>query len=173
MSEVRSQKSEYRIQKAEDRLFCFLFFVPVVLIVGGGAGQMPKSVRICPGKESVTESLSLLRVQLESAVPLKADGQCLLQYHDENGRPKKENFPVKLFVNPPAEIYLQGDVAFDPKGIILGSNKEEFWLAIRPKEISTYWWGRWAEQDGFNKLVISPKTLLEAFGVVEFADEEN
>src|SRR4030042_3023485 len=154
MSEVRSQKSEYRIQKAEDRLFCFLFFVPVMLIVGGCAGQMPKSVRICPGKESVTESLSLLRVQLESAVPLKEDGQCLLQYTEEKGRTKKENFPVKLWVNPPAEIYMQGDVALDPKGIILGSNKEEFWLAVRLKEVSGYWYGRWSGTDYPEKLMI-------------------
>ncbi len=147
----------------------FLLIMPVLILHGCG-GELKVPQRVCEGKKNVAESLYSLR--LHSFSPLRANGQCHLQY-DNEGKTHNENFPVRIFANPPAEIYLQGDVAFDPKGIILGSNEEEFWLAIKPKEISTYWWGRWAEQHGFNKLVISPKTLLEAFGVIEIADEEN
>lgn len=153
-----------------------------MLIFGGCAAQMGRSVRVCPGKASAAESLSLLRVQLENAVPLKADGQCLLQYYTEKGKLKKENFPVKLWVNPapaagagmnpPAEIYMQGDIAFDPKGIVLGSNKEEFWLAVRLKEISGYWWGRWSGREYPEKLMISPRLVLEALGAAAVGDEE-
>jgi hypothetical protein len=128
-------------------------------------------VRICPGKVSVGESLSLLKAQSENAVPLKADGQCLLQYYNEDKKLKKENFPVKLWVNPPVEIYMQGDVAFDPKGIILGSNKDEFWLAVRLKEISGYWWGRWSEKNYPEKLMISPRLVLEALEALVVEDE--
>jgi hypothetical protein len=134
---------------------------------------MQKPVRVCPGKESIAESLFSLRLQLENAVPLKANGQCLLQYYAEDRKPKKENFPVKLWVNPPVEIYMQGDVAFDPKGIVLGSNKEEFWLAVRLKEVSCYWWGRWSEKSRPEKLMISPKLVLEALGTATVGDEEN
>jgi hypothetical protein len=133
---------------------------------------MQKPVRVCPGKEFIVESLSLLKVQSENAVPLKADGQCLLQYYNEDKKPKKENFPVKLWVNPPVEIYMQGDVAFDPKGVILGSNKEEFWLAVRLKEVGGYWWGRWSEKSRPEKLMISPRLVLEALGAAEVGDEE-
>jgi len=149
----------------------FFLLLMSVLILHGCGGELKIPQRVCEGKKNVAESLYSLR--LHRLLPFRANGQCHLQYDDAKGKTHNENFLVRIFANPPAEIYLQGDVAFDPKGIILGSNEEEFWLAIRPKEISTYWWGRWAEQDGFNKLVISPKTLLEAFGVVEIADEEN
>jgi hypothetical protein len=169
------QKIECRIQNAESRrqkagLFCFLFFVSAMLIFAGCAAQMERAVRVCPGKESIAESLSSLRLQLENAVPLKANGQCLLQYYAEDRKPKKENFPVKLWVNPPVEIYMQGDVAFDPKGIVLGSNEEEFWLAVRLKEVSGYWWGRWSEKDYPEKLMISPRLVLEALGASAFAN---
>jgi hypothetical protein len=147
----------------------FLLLMPLLILYGCG-GDLKVPQQVCEGKKNVAESLYSLK--LHSLSSFRANGQCHLQYNAE-GKTHNENFPVKIFANPPAEIYLQGDVAFDPKGIILGSNEDEFWLAIRPKEISAYWWGRWAEQDGFNKLVISPKTLLEAFGVVEFDDEEN
>ena len=115
-------------QKCNIRLFAG--FVAAILIFSGCAAQIQKPVRVCPGKESIAESLSSLRLRLENAVPLKANGQCLLQYYAEDRKPKKENFPVKLWVNPPVEIYMQGDVAFDPKGIVLGSNEDEFWLAV-------------------------------------------
>jgi hypothetical protein len=142
----------------------------VMLIFAGCAAQIQKPVRVCPGKESIAESLSSLRLQLENAVPLKANGQCLLQYYAEDRKPKKENFPVKLWVNPPVEIYMQGDVAFDPKGVILGSNEDEFWLAVRLKEVSGYWWGRWSEKDYPEKLMISPRLVLEALGASAFAN---
>jgi hypothetical protein len=157
-------------RKCDIRLF--VGFAAAILILGGCATQMQKPVRICPGKKSVTESLSSLRVQSENAVPLKADGQCLLQCHDEKGKLKREHFPVKLWMNPPAEFYMQGDVAFDPKGIVLGSNKEEFWLAVRLKEVSGYWYGRWSGKDYPEKLMISPRLVLEALGSVTAVAEE-
>jgi hypothetical protein len=158
-------------QQYNHRLFAG--FVAAILIFAGCAPQIQKPVRVCPGKESIAESLSLLRLRLENTVPLKANGQCLLQYYAEGKKPEKENFPVKLWVNPPVELYMQGDVAFDPKGIVLGSNEDEFWLAIKLKEISCYWWGRWSERSYPEKLMISPRLVLEALGVMAAGDEEN
>lgn len=151
----------------------FVSFAAAILILVGCAAPIQKPVRVCPGKKSVTESLSSLRLRLENTVPLKANGQCLLQYYAEDKKPKKENFPVKLWVNPPVEIYMQGDVAFDPKGIVLGSNEDEFWLAVRLKEVSGYWWGRWSERNYPEKLMISPRLVLEALGVTAVGDDEN
>lgn len=172
MSEIRTQNTDYRRQNAKGKQFCFLFFALGMLVFAGCAAQIQKPVKICPGKASVAESLSSLMVQLENAVPLKADGQCLLQYYTEEGKLKKENFPVKLWVNPPAEIYMQGDVAFDPKGVVLGSNKEEFWLAVRLKEVSGYWRGRWSKKEYSEKLMISPRLVLEALGAAAVGNEE-
>lgn len=148
------------------------YFVAVGLVVGGCAPSVQQARRVCPGAQTVTESLSRLRLRSENALSFKAGGQCRLQYYAE-GKKHTENFSVKLWVNPPCEIYLQGDVAFDPKAIILGSNEEEFWLAMKPKEVSSYWWGRWAEQNGEGALKLDPKLLLEAFGVLAGGNKES
>ena len=144
-----------------------LYFAAGVLLVilWGCAPQEQIAKRECPGALSAAESVSNLELQSEKAVSVKANGQCLLRYYDEEAKLQKENFAVKLWVNPPSEIYLQGDVAMNAKGIVLGSNAEEFWLVIRPKEISGYWWGRWDEQENLAKVLINPKVLLEAVGV--------
>jgi len=76
-------------------------------------------------------------------------------------------------VNPPAEICVQGDVAFDPRGIVLGSNEQEFWLTIRLKEISTCWRGSWAEAGYVDGLMINPKVVLEAFGIMASDSNES
>lgn len=150
----------------------FVGFAAAILILAGCAPQIQKPAQVCPGKKSAAESLSLLRLRLENTSPLKANGQLRLQYYADEKK-HKENFPVKLWGNPPTEIYLQGDVAFDPKGIVLGSNENEFWMAIKLKEISSYWWGRWPEESCPQKLMISPGLVLEALGIVEVGDEEN
>jgi hypothetical protein len=59
---------------------------------------------------------------------------------------------------------MQGDVAFDGRAIVLGTNKEEFWLAIKP-ELSSYWWGRWSRQSRDEQMIINPKMVLEALGI--------
>lgn len=146
--------------------------VIAMLGLAGCAPKMRKPTKICPGAESVFDSLSSLRSRCESAVGMKANGQCRLRYYTE-GKPHKENLSLRLWANPPVEVRLQGDASFVPKAIVLGSNEREFWLSIRPKEVSSYWWGEWAEQDGFHKLPLNPEILLEALGIVEIGGEEN
>lgn len=137
-----------------------------VSILGGCAPQIREPVLVCPGVESSEELLAVLRGHSENLVSLRASGQCLLEYYVD-GEKRRENFPVKLWVNLPGEIYLQGDVAFDPRGIVVGANEEEFWLSVKPKEISGYWWGRWADTDHLRGVMINPAMILEAFGGVD------
>lgn len=134
-------------------------------MIGGCAPELQVPKRICPGKQTVVQSLDVLNARSQNAVSLRVNGQCRLQYYD-GGKKHKENFPVKVWVNPPAEMYLQGDVAFDAKGIVLGSNEDEFWLAMKPKEISGYWWGEWSDANCPEMLMISPKLVLEGLGIV-------
>ena len=143
-----------------------------VIILAGCAPPIRKPIGVCPGAESAVEALSSLRSRSRDIMPLKANGQCCLQYYAE-GKPHTENFPVKLWMNPPIQIYLQGDVAFEPKGITIGSNEQEFWLSIKPKKISSYWWGRWSEGDFSGRLMISPKLVLEALGIAEVGEKES
>jgi hypothetical protein len=142
-----------------------LYLVAAFLIVAGCQPPQQKKAPVCPGKSAAADALSALSSQAQKAVPLKATGQCILEYYVE-GKKHRENFPIKLWVNPPVEVYLQGEVAFDPRGLVLGSNESEFWLAVKPDEISSYWWGLWSEESYNERLMISPKIVLEALGIV-------
>lgn len=149
-------------------------YIPaIILIIAGCAPEIRKPLEVCPGKESIAEALAVLQSHSQNMVPLRARGQCLLQYYDADKKKHKEALAVRVLVNPPSEIYLQGDNALVPKAIVLGSNENEFWLSIRPKEISTHWWGRWSEQDVSGGLVISPRTLLEALGIGQVDNEQD
>lgn len=150
----------------------FSYFAAAVLIFAGCAPQQLKPMPACPGKESAAEAILVLGSRAKDMVPLKANGQCLLEYYVE-GKKHKENFPVKLWVNPPVEVYLQGDIAFNPRGLVLGSNEREFWLSIRPQDISSYWWGLWSEGGYNEKLVISPQIVIEALGIAVVGGDES
>ena len=144
-----------------------IFFHSIVasLILTGCAEQLQMPTRICPGKETAIEALSILSSRSRKAVPLKANGQCRLEYYAD-GKRRKENFPMQVWLNPPSDISIYGDVAFDPRGIVLGSNEDEFWLAIKLKEISSCWLGTWAEANSVDGLIINPKVMLESLGIM-------
>ena len=137
------------------------------LVLGGCKPGMRKPLPICAGKASAGESILALESQGEKVAPLKAKGSCLLEYYTEGKRkPEKEPIrPVRLWMNPPSEILLHGDVALNARGVVLGANKDEFWLAIKPK-ISSYWWGQWSDGNNVQSLVLNPKIVLEAVGIV-------
>jgi hypothetical protein len=137
----------------------------LVLVIAGCAGPTQKPERICPGKKSVDEAIAALNECRSKQTPIKASGQCLLKYQYE-GKQHQENFPVKLWINPPDEIYLQGDVAFDATGLVFGANSKEFWLWLKPKEVSTYWWGRWSQAKNWAGFALSPEALMEVFGFI-------
>jgi hypothetical protein len=136
-----------------------------ILIFAGCAAQTQRSTRPCAGKKTAAEAVETLNSRRQQTKPIRAAGLCLLQYRLE-GKQHKENFPVKLWVNPPNDIFLQGDVAFDAAGLVLGSNADEFWFWLKPKEISTCWWGKWSQAGQWQSFAISPAVLLEALGSV-------
>lgn len=145
-------------------------FVVLVLILAGCAPQVQRPMRICLPKQTVAESLAELANNAQNLRPIRASGTCLFRY-SVDGKKHKENFPVKLWFSPPSCIYLQGDAAFDPKAICLGSNETEFWFSIKP-ETSTYWWGRYDRvKHCFGNFLLAPgldfiQNLLEALGAV-------
>ncbi len=159
---MSSQQGNYKL---------FSIIVGAILVLAGCAPQVQKPMELCPGRKSLDESLSALSLQAQNIQPLKAGGEGYLKYYAE-GKSHSESFTVKLFVNPPAGIYLQCDKVFMPKAIVLGANEREFWLLITPKEVSSYQWGRWSDSTGISNLTISPKTLLEALGIIMAGGEE-
>ena len=144
----------------------FVTAFAAILVIAGCGQEVSGPVRVCPGKGSAAEVVAVLAERAERAVSIRANGQCRLKYYAE-GKEHKENFAVKLWVNPPSEIYLQGDVAFDATGIVLGANAEEFWFWVKLKEVSSYWYGRWSEWGRDDELMISPSIVLDGLGLVD------
>ncbi|MFH1718830.1 MAG: hypothetical protein ABIF19_15855 [Planctomycetota bacterium] len=151
-----------------------LSIAATALILAGCQSHILERMETCPGKGSVSEALAALQSHSQNMAPLKADGQCRMEYYVEGKKkPQSENLSVKLWVDPPLNIYLQADKAVIPKAVVLGSNEDEFWLAIRPKEISRYYWGKWSDQDTSEGPVMNPRTLLEALGIWEVDTEQD
>ncbi|MHC4265093.1 MAG: hypothetical protein ACYSUK_04075 [Planctomycetota bacterium] len=126
--------------------------------------------RACPGKEAPVYALETLNSKVQHVTAIKGHGQCLLKYQTEDKK-EKLNFPIKLWAQTPGHFYLQGNIALDARALIVGSNDEEFWLSIKPKEISGYWWGKWDDGNRTEDLLISPKMLLEVLGITPFEQD--
>lgn len=136
-----------------------------VLLCGCAAGPPP--LPICPGKPTLKESLRTLATYGQDAVPLRANGEALLTYHvPDKKKPERHILPMKMWFNPPIEIYIQGSIAVDPRAVTVGSNEKEFWLALRPKEMNAFYRGQWQDVRDVDGLLVSPRVVLEAFGIV-------
>jgi hypothetical protein len=150
---------------------CLLVALAAVIVVGGCAAPKRARLAICPGKANADEALATLAAHARQAVPFRANGEILLAYHEPDSRKvKRHNLSMHLWFNPPRDTYIQGGIGLDPRAVIIGSNDESFWLTLRPKEVSSYYLGRWEDAHTVEGLTMSPKVVLEAFGVT--LDEE-
>ncbi len=146
---------------------CVGLGVALLLWATGCAVQEPAPLPACPGKANVDEALAAVTSRIEEAVAFRASGECKLAYYEPDDEDlKRHNLPMQLWFNPPSEVYIQGSIAVDPKAVVIGSNDEAFWLAMRPKEMSAYYWGTWDEAQNVEGLMVSPQVVLEAFGIV-------
>jgi hypothetical protein len=141
----------------------------ILIVFAAGCGpQVKKPLKLCPGKATVEEAIAALGGQVKNLVPLKASGDCWYVY-DANGKKREEQLRVQVRVEPPLNVYLQGSSIIG-KAVELGANDRQFWMSLKPKEISTYVWGQWSDtgvRQCLDKLWLGPKTWLEAFGVVK------
>ena len=153
-------------------IFFLITAIASVLSLFIGCGpSITKQIRLCPGSATLIQALTLVEAQSAKASQFRVSSGCCSWVEKVNGKVKnKESFKVKLWLSPPDSIRMQGDIAFDPKGLTVGSNQQEFWLALKPKEVSSYWWGLWSQQDSHTRLMLSPRILLEAFGIIDTAD---
>ncbi len=141
-----------------------IIFILFIFVIGCGGPKIEK-FSICPGKAILKDSIAALG-QTEKVTPFRASGQCLATVYEENKR-RKEEFSIKVWFNPPSELRLFGDIAFNARGLDIGSNADEFWFAAKPKELgNSFMWGKWIEQQGFIT-GIGPKILLDAFGSID------
>lgn len=153
------------------RMAAWYWGVVLMLCLVGCTGPQDKGPEIlCPGKATVQEALSALRSHASQVGPMRASGRCRLGYIDDKGEKGKHEFPVKLFLEPPYNVYMHGTPGVGPGGVVsLGSNREEFWLSIKP-EINTLYWGVWKEASPGSHRLVNPRVVMEAMGLVDFQD---
>lgn len=147
--------------------FCAAF---LILTIGCGREKPVEIVRQCPGKKSVHQALDAMSSSADKLQSFLAYGEGRVTFYEEGkDEPRNEKIPtVKLWFAPPGNMRFWGDVAFNPRGLDVGSNEREFWLAAKPKEIGNiYIWGQWDEQTDEMGLLFSPKILLAALGVID------
>jgi hypothetical protein len=179
-TEDRGQKTEDGRQKAQNcgqaavlRLPSSVFLLLLALLGGCVTRPQKPKLAICPGKATVDEALQTLTARAQSAVPVWASGRAVLTYYvPDKKKPERHSLTIVLRFDPPARVYLQGSVTAIPRAVILGSNEKEFWLALKPKEISRYYIGRWQDVRDFEGLVMSPRVVLEAVGIVNMPGTE-
>jgi len=151
----------------------FISISVTILILAGCGVPQQVAMRGCRGKRNVGETLVELSSQSRQAVALRAYGQCAVRYSDENSKVHRQQFPVKIWFEPPFQMRLQGDIAFDPRGLVLGTNQKEFWMSSKLGAAAGCYWGTWSRAGSFEKLRISPRLVLDAFGTVDIGDKKN
>ena len=154
------------------KTFFYALITLAVFTLTACAPQMQIPLQVCPGKTSTADALSTLTQHSDKMPKLTAYGRCRARFIAED-KSYNENFAVKLWLSPPDNIRLHGDIFFDARGLDLGSNKTEFWFSMRPKEISTYIFGSNANSANAGKLPINPALLLEAMGTITASDPTN
>ncbi|MCL5282373.1 MAG: hypothetical protein M1376_21000 [Planctomycetes bacterium] len=179
-TEDRGQRTEDRSPKAQNRGQTAVLHLPssvllFLLALLGGCVTQPQrqGLVVCPGKATAEEALQTLTARAQGAVPVWATGRAVLTYHaPDKKKPERHSLDLVFRFDPPARVYLQGSVTAIPRAVILGSNEKEFWLALKPKEISSYYIGRWQDVRDFEGLVMSPRVVLEAVGIVNLPGTE-
>lgn len=91
--------------------------------------------RSCPPFATATEATAVLKEYSAGLKPLKATGNCTLNYTDEKGQKFAQSFPVRIWFETNRKFCLYGDVAFDAKAVCLVVNGDEFWTYAKPLDL--------------------------------------
>lgn len=148
--------------------------VAAVTMLISGCQPARERLPVCPGKATVEEALQTLSAHAASAVPMRTRGEAMLTYHVPKKRAvRRQNLLLEVRFNPPAEIFVRGSISVNPRVVVMGSNREQFWLALSVEDLSSYYLGEWSEVQGFEGQMIgmSPQVVLEAFGILAEPNE--
>lgn len=116
------------------RLFTVVIFL--LLMLSSGCSVSPDRPLSCPPGENIHQVIRKWNENSSSRVSLRAYGRCHIEFETEE-ESFDENFSVKLWATQPDNIYIQGDIFFNPRGIIFGADGGRFWFAIKP-EVDTF-----------------------------------
>jgi hypothetical protein len=144
----------------------FTAIVTVISILGCTGPKQPAGpVVIVPGMSDISESVAALEKHRAGVLPITANADVKIIFF-KDGKKKEENPDASLAFAPPKQLFFRAK-RLGIEVIWVGSNDEEFWFRMKPKEISQYFWGTWSQLDGCSSnLLISPESMLDALGMV-------
>jgi hypothetical protein len=165
-------KSEIRISKPETKSRCLFAIAYCLLPLAFFCGCQPQmeSLKPCPAKATPADAIAGLNARTSAMQGLRASGRCTIEYYDEDGKKRRESFPVIIRTMPPQGLYFQGNLII-PKGLILGTNSEAFWLWIKLKEVDSFWSGPISGCSETPALLLSPASVLESLGYMRLEPE--
>ncbi len=143
-----------------------------VLLFGGGCEPALKpplgpEIELLKGKPDIAAAVAAINAHRQFVKPIQSGGNCLIEWFDDDGKPQSEKPTIQLRLVPPDHLFFKGDIIVG-EAIRFGTNAEEFWFRIKPKEVSSYWWGKRATARACGgQGQLGPESLLEALGVVE------
>ncbi len=130
------------------------------------AVKKPPVTRLCPGVTSIDELITIFNDHRQNVKAIRAGGKCIIQWYDSEKKLRKESSDITLRFCPPDRLFLRANI-ITGEIIRVGSNSAEFWMQMKPKEISTYQWGTWSQAKNCrDKMLLGPGSLMEALGVV-------
>jgi len=111
---------------------CRLFFLFLLAVFLTGCAAQKRS---CPPFTSAAEATAVLKEYSSGLKPLKATGNCTLNYKDEKGQTTAQSFPVRIWFESTKKFCLYGDVMFDAKAVCFIINGDEFRAYAKPMGI--------------------------------------
>ncbi|RKY10877.1 MAG: hypothetical protein DRP65_05780 [Planctomycetota bacterium] len=136
-----------------------------VFISGCAAPPVEDAATICTDK-SIGQVVQIFRQRRENVRPLRAGGSMRLEWYDSEDKKHEENLNIDLRFCPPESIYFRGSSILG-EVVRLGANAQQFWVMIKPKEISTYQWGpRSRVERCSGRQWLNPGNLFEALGML-------
>ena len=112
---------------------CSLVLTAIVLLPGCPGPVKPEDPGvIAKGMSDITSASAALKSHRLGVKALSSGGKLKYIYF-KDGKPKEENFDANLRFDPPRRLYFAAK-SLVGEAIRLGSNDEEFWLQMKPKE---------------------------------------
>jgi len=155
-----------------------ILLIVLASVLAGCGPKIKKPEVICAGQADIGAAIAKLSANRANLTSLKAKYNGRYEYWDERGKHGPDSITTNIRLEPPGNIYVQGDVSIITRAVLLGSNSDEFWFAMKPKDISRYIWGKWHEEGTsssnqcMEKLWLGPAVWFEAMGVITFDANE-
>ncbi len=110
------------------------YFLILVLfsILFTGCGPQKRS---CPALADAVEGQKILADYAAGVKPIRATGNCSLNYINEKGEKFTQSFPIRIWYIDSGKFCIYGDVFFDPKGVCFAVSDGKYWVYAKPMGI--------------------------------------